>query len=143
MARYLVLEIANNEEAEALVSDFNKATRSGSTKNRVVGLFAPPRIFACRCGAVDAKYRKTKAERGAKYGWWLCGDCNKPRAGGHNLNNLIPMAEVIGKGPTGMGPYREDLTNGFHYEWKISQLMIHEVPLDNIGRKKKFRIKKK
>jgi hypothetical protein len=36
-----------------------------------------------------------------------------------------------------------DRDNGYHYEWKVSQLMIFEVPLDNIGRKKKKVLKRK
>lgn len=140
MARYIVLEYIDNEEAEEAVRQQNKATKNGD-RTRVIGMFAPPKIFACKCDRVDGKYRRAKAERGDKFGWWLCGTCNKPRSGGHNLNNLIPLNEVLGKGPSGMTILDRD--NGSHYEWKVSQLMIFEVPLDNIKRKKKRILKLK
>lgn len=140
MTRLIVLEFRNDAEAEAFTERIDEATKKGK-RYRIVGIFAPPRIFACKCGTVDAKYRRAKAERGAKFGWWICGECGKPRApGGHTLENLVPMRELYGRGPTGMTPLPEDKTNGYHYEWRISSLGIFEVPLDNIKRKKKRRV---
>jgi hypothetical protein len=141
MARYIVLEFLDNDQAENFIEKIDAQTKAGK-KFRVVGLFSPPRLFACQCpitsGTGSALYRPPKAERGGKFGWWLCGRCNKPRPGGHQLNNLLQLGQLFGKAARmkKLTKY-EDQVDGRNYEWQIKGLSIAEVPLHNINRKKK------
>lgn len=141
MARYLVIEFLDNEQADAFVQKIDEQTKAGK-RYRVVGMFSPPRIFGCQCpissGTGSAFYRNEKAERGDKFGWWLCGTCKKPRPGGHQLNNLLPIGSLFGKKPRlkKLKAY-EDQVDGRNYEWRVANLSIFEVPLHNIERKKK------
>lgn len=141
MARYLVLEFIDNDQAEAFLQKIDEQTKAGRGY-RVVGMFSPPKLFACQCpissGTGNALYRSPKAERGARFGWWVCGKCGKPRPGGHQLNNLLPLSQLMGRAPRlkKLKLY-EDQVDGRNYEWRVSSLSICEVPLHNIERKKK------
>jgi hypothetical protein len=141
MARYLVIEFLDNDQADAFLKKIDEQTKAGK-KYRVVGLFSPPRIFSCKCpitsGTGSALYKNPKPERGEKFGWWLCGTCHKPRPGGHQLNNLLSLGELFGRAPRlkKLKTY-EDQIDGRNYEFRVSSLSIFEVPLHNIARKKK------
>ena len=134
MARYLVIEFTDNKEAEAFKEKVDKLTQERRTL-RVVGMFALPRIYACQCNLTSpGKYKHPKPERGERFGWWVCGTCNKPRPGGHQLINLLTPGNLFGK------KARKHITepkNPRDFEWQIKGLSIAEVPLQNIGRKKK------
>lgn len=97
MARYLLIEFDENDHADALRAQINAATEKGRPF-RVVGLFARPGKN-CRCASTRAQFMERlkthRAERGIRFGWWTCPGCNKPRFGGHILNNLMKMDEVI------------------------------------------------
>lgn len=147
MARYIVLEFIDNDQAESFIQKIDAQTKAGK-KFRVVGLFSPPRLFACKCpissGTGNALYRREKSERGGKFGWWLCGTCNKPRPGGHQLNNLLQLSQLMGKKARLKKLVRyDDQVDGRNYEWQVKGLSIAEVPLHNIDRKKKRLIRGK
>jgi ribosomal protein L37AE/L43A len=67
MARYLVIEFDNNDEAD----NFAEMTADGASM-RVVAMYMKPTQF-CECPNPEEK-----SVRGKKYGLWVCRMCNKP-----------------------------------------------------------------
>lgn len=71
MARYLVVQVDDNDRADKLASKLNEVTGID-----VIGLFGKPTQY-CECeGPWD------RSIRGKKYGWYICPDCGKPRSEG-------------------------------------------------------------
>lgn len=139
MARYIVLEIGSNAEADKLIQQFAKLTKKGA-KLRVVGLFAKPGR-TCHCGNSQyANYREDAAkhgfsggvERGEKFGWWVCTRCNKPRKAGHFLVNLLKPSET----------YEEQERVDPEWEFTVDGLGVGSIHKKQIDRPKKLRRKK-
>lgn len=98
MARYVLLEVADNQEAEEVVKAVGVMGAifvmgaDGHFKNldpkavTVRGLFAKPTTF-CECPNPG-----DKSNRGKKYGWWVHVSCGKPKKGHwqHPRNLLDP-----------------------------------------------------
>lgn len=141
MSRYLVIEFADNDEADAFKNKVDELTQKGK-RLRVAGMFAIPRIMACQC-VRGAAYNLAKPRRGAKFGWWICGECGKPRPGHHDLVNLLEPKALFGRVSQftkGVLP-PEERGIPSNYEWQIKLLTIAELPINNVGRKKKRRVK--
>jgi len=90
MARLVVLQFEDNDEAEAFVkaqhvlwSDEHTNT-SKLRSAEFVGLFALPTIFCEGHG----NSKQLGFARGVKYGWWVCSRCGKP-ARSRTIENLI------------------------------------------------------
>jgi len=91
MARYVVLEFDNDDEADGFLSAFGITVSIGEVVSkddscRAIGVYQKPTQF-CECVTRD-----DKSVRGAKHGWWLCAKCAKPKRGNmqHPLNKLRP-----------------------------------------------------
>ena len=99
MARYILIEVDDNETAGDLVAAlqadgemhfYHKLDgdeyKVKSVAAKVVGLFAKPTKF-CTCPNPG-----DRSVKGAKFGWWVHADCGKPKAGGnqHPRNLLEP-----------------------------------------------------
>lgn len=139
MARYVVIEVSDNQVAENLVETINKQTKQGSPF-RVVGLFVKP-IRTCQCSnARYANYREDKAkhgwsggvERGEKFGWWICTKCKRPRKAGHTLVNQITASDT----------YVEKNAEDPDWEFTVSSLGVGSIYKANIHRPKKLRKKR-
>lgn len=145
MARYIVIEVEDNQVAENLIAAFNEKTRAGWAA-RVVGLFVKPGA-TCACqslyneGAARGNYRENKAkhgwsggvERGEKFGWWVCTVCNKPRKAGHTLVNQLLASQTFSE----LSPRDPD------WEFTVDGLGIGSIHKANIDRPKKLRKRKK
>jgi hypothetical protein len=95
MARFVVVEIPDNDEADAFVKAIEQGTLffgvsidsqdngdgtgeygyKGLTHAKVPQVYAVPTIF-CECPDY-----KGQSVRSSKYGWWVHVKCAKPRAG--------------------------------------------------------------
>lgn len=83
MARYLLIEFDDNDSADRMRAQINAAEANGK-RFRVIGMFSKPGRL-CDCST-----RTTSSVRGAKFGWWLCPNCRRPKAGGpQTLKNML------------------------------------------------------
>lgn len=93
MARILVIEYNDDEDAERMMESIHRASKRGASY-RVVALFVKPRRF-CKCaGRRLTNYQADKSGHagvvfGSKFGWWICTNCRRPREGGHQLINQL------------------------------------------------------
>lgn len=110
MARYVLLRIEDNDEAEAFVKgveqqdvffmhsntgtsttvETNSGTGSyGYLVAKVLGLFGAPTQF-CECGD-----KSEVSARSKKYGWWVHRKCAKPKPGNmQHPHNLLGRNEL-------------------------------------------------
>jgi len=110
MAKYVVVEFANDEEADAFAATLADAGAASSLS--VKGVFKKPTQF-CTCPPSD------KSVRGKKYGWWVHKDCGKPKRGQwQHARNLLdpvdlhPRQRTIWLGVVEGGPpYAQDRPN--------------------------------
>lgn len=138
MARYMVIEFDDDNQADALRAKIDIATKSGKGF-RVVGLFARPRN-TCKCYKEMKDYKVWGKEivRGAKFGWWVCGDCRKALTRDHQLNNLmgkddiIDMSTFMGNGPSTSSEPRNALR--VPYRFLLSTLNINVMPAKVLDR---------
>lgn len=89
MARYLLIEVDNNDAADnfrARVEQFDPARGI-----RIAGMFGVPTQW-CTCHPTE-DYHKNEIVRGKKLGWWVHRICRRARPGTHNLENLIKPAD--------------------------------------------------
>lgn len=77
MARYVLLEFADNAEADAFVLKQMDKTLKGATR-RVVGYFFRPTKF-CECGPIPQTKLKTEVTLGARFGVRVHRTCRRPR----------------------------------------------------------------
>jgi hypothetical protein len=133
MARYVVLEFAKNADADEFIQQINEQTAQGMLR-RIVGVFVKPgRVCHCykweRTNSGD-KNEKVGIQRGGKFGWWVCTQCNRPRRAGHDLVNQILPSET----------YPELLSaEDAEFEFTVSTLGVGGIYLQNIDRPKKLR----
>lgn len=71
MARYVVLEFDDNDDAERYVKEDRWDIFCGD----VIGVYAKPTKF-CHC--VGSKAKRMAFTRTARFGWWVHVDCKKP-----------------------------------------------------------------
>lgn len=131
MARYIVVEFADNGDAEAFISAVAGDSKVDG-KRRVVGVFVKP-IKLCGCADwrhinYGDKNREHEVVRGERFGWWICTRCKRPRRAGHQLVNQIKASETY--------PERD-----WHpeYEMTVTGLDVSGIHIDNINRPKKLR----
>lgn len=123
MARYILVEVDNNATAERLRAQIDNA---GEAKGmRVVGMFAKANAL-CECPKKPYDpYQPELLTRGAKFGWWLCSDCHKPKNGGNQtLRNLLDAVGTPAK-------YREMLLS---IKWRREDdkiITVRSVPPEN------------
>lgn len=99
MARYILLEVDDNKDADAIHRSVEQGTLFFSRNKddgtgeygyaqgvRVRGVFAKPTTF-CECPNPG-----DKSSRGKKWGWWIHVECGKPEKGQwqHPRNLLEP-----------------------------------------------------
>lgn len=141
MARYVVIEFPDNEDAEEFIrrtNDLNEDARKEklSFRRRIVGVFVKPGK-TCECldrnkaNYGDKNWPHATIARGEKFGWWVCSRCNRPRAAGHQLVNQLLMSET----------YEGTVFNDF--EFGVTSLDVSGIHTNNIKRSKKLRHKKK
>lgn len=112
MARYVLIEVDNNDSAESLI------TRVSQIRGmRVAGLFGVP-ITYCDC-AQDDGYHGNDVVRGSKLGWWVHRKCRRARRGTHQLENLI-------------NPNQREYDRVTGYVNVVTSVSIAEVPHQNI-----------
>lgn len=139
MARYVVVEFAENADAEEFIKRTNELNADSrkeglSFQRRIVAVFVKPGR-TCGCsgwekGNSGAKNWPFGVSLGAKFGWWVCDNCGKPRRGGHQLYNQLDM------GDTYEGAQHD------HYEFGVTSLDITGIRVGAIDRPKKLRRKK-
>ena len=133
MGRYVVIDFDKKEEADEFIHrHLNEFHGIGQ---RVVGIFVKPGK-TCNCWDKDRinygdKLKEHGVSRGAKFGWWVCERCGKPRKAGHQLVNQISASD------THEGPSFDD------YEMTVTGLSITGIHRKQIKRKKKLRDKEK
>lgn len=93
MARYLLVEFDNDDQADTLRAQIDSAAKKGKPY-RVLGMFQKPRRF-CACPPDKDRQNWKRLVRGSKYGWWVCGTCKRARLGIHQLNNLLSHEERL------------------------------------------------
>jgi hypothetical protein len=142
MARYVVVEFSRNEDAEAFVdqiNQLNKAQRKDGLLSyfprRIVGVFVKPGK-TCECsgrekGNYGVKNWPFGIALGGKFGWWVCTNCSKPRAAGHQLVNQLDADDT----------YEGTSFNG--YEMLVCGLQISGYADHQIHRPKKLRLKRR
>jgi len=111
MSRYVLIECEDDAQADNLVSQINKAQENGK-QLRVAGLYARPNTW-CGC-PFQIEGVNRPVIRGKRFGWWVCGWCNKPRPGTQQLNNLIST------------PPESISTRQFQYG--VDNLSVFEIP---------------
>lgn len=120
MARYLLIEFAEDSDADKLRRMIDEQTKSGK-RYRVAGMFGRPKSF-CECPRVEA-YRQNLTARGARFGWNVCMVCKRPKKGLHPARNLIDIKDLMrmpGEPIAGV------------YEYRVDSTTIFEVPVKNI-----------
>lgn len=91
MARYLLIEFDENDSADRMRAQINAAEANGKSF-RVIGMFSKPGRL-CDCLTDSGK-----SVRGAKFGWWLCAECRRPKSGSpQTLRNMIDDPETPAK----------------------------------------------
>lgn len=139
MARYLVLEFKDNDQAQHFMDKILSESRGGALY-RVVGLFVRPGR-TCKCwdwnkknyqDPSKMKHSGSGIQRGEKFGWWVCTDCGKPRKSGHHLVNQLAPNKVF-----------TDVVTEDEYEMVVSQLQITGILTSRVDRPKKLKPKKK
>ena len=140
MARYIVLEVNDNQVAENFIKACNKKTKIG-WPFRIVGVFVKPGR-TCSCpNARRANYREDSSkhgwaggiQKGEKFGWWVCTQCGKPRKGGHQLNNQLSMNEMFSE----LNPSDPD------WEFNVTGIEITSIHKAHVKRPKKLRKRKR
>lgn len=139
MGRYVVVEFVDNADADAFVQRLNEENVQNRNmrklfSRRVVGIFVKPgRTCDCsdwgRANYGDKNWPVGIA-RGAKFGWWVCTRCNKPRKAGHELANQVMPSETF------EGVIFDE------YETCVTNLQVSGFHTDQIARPKKLRKKK-
>lgn len=143
MARYVVVEFADNADAEAFISEvdeMNKIRRDDRMPfvRRIAAVFVKPGSI-CQCWDWNvANYRNPDQMKhqgrgiaeGEKFGWWVCSTCKKPRRAGHKLRNQVDISTL----------YEGDVRDS--YEFCITGIDITGIHTNQIDRPKKLRPKK-
>lgn len=73
MALYVLLEFANDSDANEFIESHEELNLD-PVEARVVATFKKPTKF-CQCG--EQRFG-VLAQRGKKYGWYICGRCHLP-----------------------------------------------------------------
>jgi hypothetical protein len=91
MPRYLLIELDSNDSADRMRAQIDTAEAAGKGM-RVVAMFSKPAAL-CEC-----QVRSKKSARGAKFGWWLCPECRRPKSGSpQTLRNMLDHADTPSK----------------------------------------------
>jgi hypothetical protein len=112
--KYVMIEFDDDGKAEGFIK---KIEASAAPDYRVAAVYQEPKTY-CVCPITD-NYHKNQVSRGAKFGWWVHTNCRKPRKGGHQLQNLLPI-----------GDRRYHKTAGFVYY--PQSLSVMDIPVQNI-----------
>lgn len=139
MARYVVVEFDDNAAAEEFIQQVAEGNQKARKMNlpwtkRIAGVFVKPGR-TCTCWNKERINYGDKNEqhgiaRGEKFGWWVCTNCNKPRAAGHQLVNQLTLSNT----------YEGTVYND--YEFCLTELSVTGIHTQNIDRPKKLRRKK-
>lgn len=78
MAKYVLVAFDNDEDADAFAEMVPKSGGpldhdNSGTRMFVRGIFKKPTQY-CKCNP-----QSDKSVRGAKWGWWVCAKCAKPK----------------------------------------------------------------
>lgn len=95
MAKYVVVQFDNNDEADSFVqtisSGFDHLSSNANANIQIVAVFQKPTLF-CECATPSEN-----SVRGSKWGWWLCRNpgCGKPKRGQFQQpRNLLDPANI-------------------------------------------------
>lgn len=75
MAKYVLVQFSSDEDADGFIKtlDAGHDTVPDQIRMKVVGAFKKPTLF-CECTTPSER-----SKRGAKWAWWLCTVCGKPK----------------------------------------------------------------
>lgn len=121
MARFIVLQVEDDSMIEPLLTKLKPLESRGV---RHAGTFGTPSRW-CACPHPEG-YHKGQIAVGAKYGWWVCTVCRRPRMGGHQPTNMLRMGEL----PDVTAPAYGDMP----LSWRITTISIDVVPTANVKR---------
>jgi hypothetical protein len=97
MAKYVLLSFDKDEDADTFVEDCQAYPESkiltpcqeNDVHGVVEAVFKKPTKF-CEC--TPTQRRGKVGVTGAKFGWYVCGNCHKPaKGGGQTIPNLLEM----------------------------------------------------
>lgn len=120
MARYLLIEFAEDDAADKMRAMVDEQTRKGK-RFRVAGIFARPKGL-CECPTPQG-YKKNLVAVGKRFGWNVCVACKRAKKGSHAARNLLTMGELM--------RMSGDPIAGV-YEYRADNVGIFEVPVKNI-----------
>jgi hypothetical protein len=89
--RYLLIEIDSAATADRLRAQIDN---SGEAKGmRVLGMYRKPsQLCGCPPEPYDPYQPNRVSVQGAKFGWWLCPSCRRPRPGSaQTLRNMLDV----------------------------------------------------
>jgi hypothetical protein len=90
MAKYVLIQFDNDDDAEGFVGGLTTTNPNASVK--VAGIFKKPTLF-CECVP-----QEEKSARGAKWGWWICKKCGRCKKGQwQSPRNLLDPADILSK----------------------------------------------
>ena len=80
MARIVVLQFEDNEEADIFVKNEGMHPETAIWTYETVGMFQMPTMFCPNSGSGGCSTgKRVRAwQRGQKFGWWVCTICKKP-----------------------------------------------------------------
>lgn len=91
MGRYLLVEFDDNDSANRMRAQIDAAEAKGRAF-RVVGMYTKPSTL-CEC-----ENRSGKSVKGAKFRWYLCESCRRPKPGSPQiLPNILDDPETPAK----------------------------------------------
>jgi hypothetical protein len=119
MARYLLVQVDDNDRAEAL-----RLKLDAVHGIKTIAVFGKPTQF-CEC-EVPAK----RTIRGKKYGWWCCPKCSKPKADAiqPTMRNILDRPDMPAQYTMVMLHIREPFsTPEEHYGARVVETKIQQI----------------
>jgi hypothetical protein len=120
MARFILLEFANDTEAEDFAGAVLSTKLESSWKTmKLWGIFQKPTKF-CEC--VGGRKTASGYTRGIKYGWWVCAKCKKPTAKWASGRQWF---SVVGTNllPKALRPYPDEMSHTLESPVALNKLL--------------------
>lgn len=120
MAKYVLLAFDDDKEADLFVESNGKLNETVEAyPYQVHAVFKKPTKF-CEC--TKEQRRGKVGVTGAKFGWFVCGNCHKPaKGGGQTIPNLLEMDQPPWRRQIHL-QVRCEFTGWLEPNWKPPQL---------------------